>query len=178
MTLKFEQLTVGSYGTNCYLLTCPDTNEALLIDPGADAEAILALCEGAQVTRILLTHGHYDHVAALKPVRDQLNVPVGISASETIVPKKTDLYQNYPNPFNPATTIAFDLNKKQTAVLKIYNSLGQKVRSFSFDQLSAGQHKISWDGKNSSGNAVSSGLYYYLLKADGFRKVRKMLLIR
>ncbi len=78
MTLRFDSLTVGSYGTNCYLLTCPDTNEALLIDPGADAEAILALCEGAQVTRILLTHGHYDHVAALKPVRDQLNVPVGI----------------------------------------------------------------------------------------------------
>jgi hydroxyacylglutathione hydrolase len=84
MTLKLARLTVGEYETNCYLLTCPDTGRALLIDPGADAEAILALCEGAQVTRILLTHGHYDHLMALEQVRDRLDVPVGIHPSDAV----------------------------------------------------------------------------------------------
>jgi hydroxyacylglutathione hydrolase len=82
MTLKLAQLTVGEYGTNCYLLTCPDTGRALLIDPGADAEAILSLCEGAQVSHILLTHGHFDHLAALEQVRERLDAPVGIHPSD------------------------------------------------------------------------------------------------
>ncbi len=109
---------------------------------------------------------------------DWLNTPTGISAAEAIIPAKTELYQNYPNPFNPATTIAFDLNKKQNVELFIYNSLGQKVRSFDLADLSAGSHKISWDGKNNFKKSVSSGLYYFLLKTKDFSKVRKMLLIR
>ena len=76
--LKLWTLPVGEYGTNCYLLTCPESGRGLLLDPGADAEAILALCKDWQVTRILLTHGHYDHLLALDPVRDALGVQVGI----------------------------------------------------------------------------------------------------
>ncbi len=78
MMLELESLTVGEYGTNCYLLTCPETNRALLVDPGGDAEKVLALCEGAQATRILLTHGHSDHLMALEQVRERLGAPVGI----------------------------------------------------------------------------------------------------
>jgi hydroxyacylglutathione hydrolase len=76
--LELRVLPVGEYGTNCYLLVCPSTSRSLLVDPGADPDAVLALCEGTQVTRILLTHGHYDHLLALDPVRDALGVPVGI----------------------------------------------------------------------------------------------------
>jgi glyoxylase-like metal-dependent hydrolase (beta-lactamase superfamily II) len=50
--LKLQTLPVGEYATNCYLLTCPQTNQALLVDPGADPEALLALCEGSHVTRL------------------------------------------------------------------------------------------------------------------------------
>jgi hydroxyacylglutathione hydrolase len=50
--LKLQTLAVGEYGTNCYLLTCPETGRAILVDPGGDAEAILDLCGDAHVTRI------------------------------------------------------------------------------------------------------------------------------
>lgn len=76
--LELRTLSVGEYATNCYLLLCPGTNRALLIDPGADPEAILALCDGMHVTRILLTHGHFDHLLALDAVRESLGAPVGI----------------------------------------------------------------------------------------------------
>lgn len=80
--LKLETLPVGEYGTNCYLLTCPETGRALLVDPGADSETILKMCRGAQVGRILLTHGHFDHTLALDEVRAALGVPVGIHPAD------------------------------------------------------------------------------------------------
>jgi hydroxyacylglutathione hydrolase len=80
--LELQTLAVGEYGTNCYLLTCPKTDKAILIDPGGDAEAILDLCEGTQVTRILLTHGHFDHTLALGQVRMALKAPVGIHPAD------------------------------------------------------------------------------------------------
>jgi hydroxyacylglutathione hydrolase len=80
--LKLQTLSVGEYGTNCYLLTCPETDRAVLIDPGGDAEAILDLCGGTHVTRILLTHGHFDHTLALGQVRTALKAPVGIHPAD------------------------------------------------------------------------------------------------
>jgi hydroxyacylglutathione hydrolase len=80
--LTLQTLPVGEYGTNCYLLTCPKAGRALLVDPGADPDAVLALCEGVQVTRILLTHGHFDHLLALSQVREALAVPVGIHPAD------------------------------------------------------------------------------------------------
>jgi len=80
--LKLWILPVGEFGTNCYLLTCPDTGRALLVDPGGDPEAIWELCEDSQVTRILLTHGHPDHTLALDQARTTLNVPVGIHPAD------------------------------------------------------------------------------------------------
>lgn len=76
--LELRILPVGEYRTNCYLLVCPATSRALLVDPGADPDEVLPFCEGAQVTRILLTHGHFDHLLALDQVREALGVPVGI----------------------------------------------------------------------------------------------------
>jgi glyoxylase-like metal-dependent hydrolase (beta-lactamase superfamily II) len=80
--LKLQTLPVGEYGTNCYLLTCPETGRATLIDPGGDAEAILNLCGDVHVTRILLTHGHPDHTLALGQVRTALKAPVGIHPAD------------------------------------------------------------------------------------------------
>jgi glyoxylase-like metal-dependent hydrolase (beta-lactamase superfamily II) len=80
--LKLQTSPVGEYGTNCYLLTCPETGQSMLIDSGGDAEAILELCAGKPVIRILLTHGHPDHVQALDQVRTTLKAPVGMHPAD------------------------------------------------------------------------------------------------
>lgn len=80
--LQLQIRPVGEYATNCYLLACPETGQALLVDPGADPDAVLAMCAGLRVTRILLTHGHFDHLLALDEVRAALNVPVGVHPTD------------------------------------------------------------------------------------------------
>jgi glyoxylase-like metal-dependent hydrolase (beta-lactamase superfamily II) len=80
--LELDILPVGPYGTNCYLLTCPRTDQALLVDPAGDPDRLLAACQGKQVTRILLTHGHFDHLMALSHMQEALGVPVGIHPAD------------------------------------------------------------------------------------------------
>lgn len=83
------------------------------------------------------------------------------------------LKQNYPNPFNPTTTIEFDISVRTFISLKIYNSLGQHISTLIQKELSAGNHKIVWDGK-----IYSSGIYFYTLQAGSFSQTKKLLLIK
>jgi glyoxylase-like metal-dependent hydrolase (beta-lactamase superfamily II) len=72
--------TAGPAQSNCYVVMCEDTRKAALIDPGWDADRILASIDElrAQVEIILLTHAHFDHFAALPDVLDVLKVPVAM----------------------------------------------------------------------------------------------------
>jgi hypothetical protein len=94
------------------------------------------------------------------------------------LPKKFALYQNYPNPFNPETVIKFDLPKSSDIILKIYNVLGQEVRTLINERKPAGYYSVKWDSKNNNGVPVSSGIYLYRLKAGEFVLTRKMILIK
>jgi hydroxyacylglutathione hydrolase len=82
--LQLEKLVVGSWGVNCYLVIDEATKHAVLVDPGDEAEKILAWVEKQDVSieRILLTHGHFDHVGALDAVRKALNVLVGLHKAD------------------------------------------------------------------------------------------------
>lgn len=73
-----RQLVVGAYQVNCHLLVCSDTQEAVIIDPGDDAEAILEMIseDRARVVKILLTHAHIDHIGAVNAVREKTFAPV------------------------------------------------------------------------------------------------------
>jgi hypothetical protein len=87
------------------------------------------------------------------------------------------LFQNYPNPFNPETKIRFTIPATSEVTLKIYNILGKEVRTFE-KRYKAGSHTLTWDGKNSSGEDVASGVYLYKLSAGNHRETRKMVLLR
>lgn len=89
-----------------------------------------------------------------------------------------DLQQNYPNPFNPTTTIAYRIGKRQLVELTIFNIMGQKIRTLVSDFKNAGQYSIQWDGRNDKGAQVTSGVYFYNLKAGDFIKTNKMVLLR
>jgi photosystem II stability/assembly factor-like uncharacterized protein len=90
-----------------------------------------------------------------------------------------ELFANYPNPFNPMTTITYQIPQAGRVSLKIYNMLGQVVRTLLDAEVNAGLHAASWDGKNDRGEFVASGVYIYQLKA-GTQAVRtkKMLLTK
>jgi hypothetical protein len=88
------------------------------------------------------------------------------------------LQQNYPNPFNPITTINYSLKENSKVSLKVYNIKGQKVKQLVSEQLSAGQHSVVWNGIDDNGKSVSSGIYFYKLKAGNYQKVKKMLLLK
>jgi hypothetical protein len=88
------------------------------------------------------------------------------------------LIGNYPNPFNPETTISFNIGNEANVELSIYNIKGQKVKTLINDKLTKGVHRVVWDGKNSSGLKVSSGVYFYRLKTPKLDTIRKMLLMK
>ncbi|MBN2366035.1 MAG: T9SS type A sorting domain-containing protein [Calditrichaeota bacterium] len=88
------------------------------------------------------------------------------------------LSQNYPNPFNPSTYISFEIPSSSVVRLDVYNALGQKIRSLINQNIPAGIHRVSWDGKDVYGNEVPAGLYFYQLNAGKFQQARKMLLVK
>ncbi|MFQ6677951.1 MAG: T9SS type A sorting domain-containing protein [Fidelibacterota bacterium] len=97
--------------------------------------------------------------------------------SETI-PTVFSLSQNYPNPFNPTTRIAFDLPEKSSINMVIYNVLGQQVNLLESNILKAGHHILEWNGLDTHGNEVASGIYFYELRTKNFVARKKMLLLR
>ncbi len=93
-------------------------------------------------------------------------------------PDEFALFQNYPNPFNPETSISFQIPKSCHVEIKIFNTVGQEIRTLIDEKIDAGYHQISWDGKDNSGKKVGTGIYIYQLKADEFVAVRKMVMIQ
>jgi hydroxyacylglutathione hydrolase len=80
--LTLQRKAVGEYQANCYILSTPGRENAFLIDPGADPEEILNWSKPHHITKILITHGHQDHVGALAKVRSALRVDVGIHPAD------------------------------------------------------------------------------------------------
>lgn len=98
----------------------------------------------------------------------------------TLSPVPTDysLMQNYPNPFNPVTSIKFTTPRRGRVTLEIFNVLGQKVRSLLDDDLSAGRHRVTFDGRDENGRVLASGIYLYRIQAGDFTQSRRMALIK
>ena len=89
----------------------------------------------------------------------------------------------FPCPANPETWIPFTLSQTENVVIKIHNATGQLVRILNLGQKAAGAYvskekAVYWDGRNTTGEKVSSGIYFYLMEAGSFRAVKKMLIIR
>lgn len=88
------------------------------------------------------------------------------------------LSNNYPNPFNPVTIIKFSLAEPGYTTIDIFNILGQKITSLAAEYRQAGNHSVIWNGLNSSGEAVASGIYFYRLQSGDFIDSKKMTLLR
>ncbi|HKJ81614.1 MAG TPA: phospholipase D-like domain-containing protein [Ignavibacteriaceae bacterium] len=89
------------------------------------------------------------------------------------IPLSFDLKQNYPNPFNPSTTITFSIPNESFVIIKIYNTLGQEVKTLLNRDESAGSYSINFNA-----SYLSSGIYFYSLRAGNYYKVKKMMLLK
>ncbi len=133
---------------------------------------------GANDSAAVDTLKHYATLMHQQFQGDMNDIVIRDSTSSDLPAYHFRLNQNYPNPFNPSTTIRYNLPKESRVSLKIYNVLGQEVRTLVNRREGSGEHFVVWDGRNHLRHAVSSGVYLYRLEVDGKARVRKMMLIR
>lgn len=80
--LKLKKIEVGSWPMNCYLLICAETKHSAVFDPGAESEKILSHAKGTEIKKIVLTHGHQDHVGALEELKNLTSAPILASPAD------------------------------------------------------------------------------------------------
>jgi len=103
---------------------------------------------------------------------------VGVG-EEKELPVMFSLKQNYPNPFNPTTEIRYEIPTYTTVTLKIYNVLGQEVRTLlDHKSTTPGSYTVTWDGRDNAGRVVPSGEYLYRIEASHFTDAKKMVLVK
>jgi hypothetical protein len=150
-----------------------------------------ALSDSMTVTSLAWNSGTsvYDTVSSRKvvnPKRWGLRIierdpsqGVEIKDLTIITPDDYKLEQNYPNPFNPSTTIKFFLPINDRISLKVFDLLGQEVRTLINNEVHpVGTGQVVWDGKNNAGMPVTTGAYFYTLKFGNFEKTNKLLLLK
>jgi FlgD Ig-like domain len=98
---------------------------------------------------------------------------LGRGASRAVI-----LSQNAPNPFNPGTTIRYELQVESTVRLRVYDLQGRLIRTFFDGTRPAGRYEAIWNGEDSAGKRVPSGVYWYRLDAGGATRTRQMVLVR
>ena len=107
-----------------------------------------------------------------QPAVAQENMTIGNT------PNGFTLAQNYPNPFNPSTTIRYAIQQDSRVSLKVFNSLGQEVRTLVNGFESAGEKALQWDGRDNNGHHMPSGNYIYRLQAGEHTQTRMMILMK
>jgi len=102
----------------------------------------------------------------------------GVNSDESLIPKEFALYDNYPNPFNPTTQIAVDLPEAATTEITVWNIMGQRVATLYTGDLNAGHHTLNFDGRDSNGKQLTSGMYLYRVAAGKYNATKKMTLMK
>ena len=108
----------------------------------------------------------------------EINFEYTGTGTDDIIVATTQLNNNYPNPFNPVTNIAFSLSEPGHVTLEVYNIKGEKVRTLVDKVLAANNHVITWNGKDTNNKSVSSGVYFYKMKAEKYTSTKKMILMK
>jgi len=106
-----------------------------------------------------------------------------VQGSIEVLPKTSALLQNYPNPFNPETWIPYQLSRDADVTINIYNIKGQLIQQIYLGRKQAGYYSDKaeaayWDGKNTAGEKVASGIYFYQLQSGNFRATRRMMIVK
>jgi len=162
----------------------PQTGIISVADVFPDGQAVTTSGELLQLT--FRTHGDFspEDISIINASvssgdwRDMQDIEIASPAPLRNSQVKLLLHQNTPNPFNPETVISYELPENGRAVLTIYNAIGQSVRTLVNEDISAGLHQVTWDGKDDRGATISSGIYLYELRLGTHRAIQKMVMLK
>ena len=120
----------------------------------------------------------YDYPALAVYSLESYNTGVTTSISGEAPFMRFELEQNYPNPFNPSTTIEYELNSSNNVRLQIFDIKGELIKTLVNDFQDAGNYKVIWNGTNSRGEKLTSGVYFYSIKTKDNISTKKMILLK
>jgi hypothetical protein len=204
LSLDPEKLIPGFNGTLPFISLFPDVtdDEAVIYDfhaEGGSQYEDVSVAIGSDPNGTFALMGFPLYFFDEDNVREGLTqflTNIGEVSAENEELQITNLeLSNYPNPFNPSTTISFNLSNEQLSTLRsktatsnqlneqirleIFNVKGQKVKTFLVIPGGVeGQHSVVWDGEDENGDSVTSGIYFYKLKAGKIEIVKKMVLLK
>jgi len=149
---------------------CTKIRFTLPSDPNLNYCQIALVCSSFQHTNVFT----YDTTESVF----HLGIPDAVDGRDLVLPDRFDLAQNFPNPFNPETQIVFNVPVASDVRIRVYNLMGQHVRTLVEQRFSSGVYSATWDGTNESGQLVSAGVYLYRMETPGFSMTKKMLLMK
>ncbi len=98
--------------------------------------------------------------------------------TNSVIAPTPQIQSNYPNPFNPSTTIAFSIPETGRVRVSVYNIKGQKVKDLLNTEMTRGNHRLVWDGRDTNNRNVASGIYFIKLESGGKTSIRKAMLMK
>jgi hypothetical protein len=117
--------------------------------------------------------------AALRGVdNEQLAASLEGCVSRPEMPTAFRLVQNAPNPFNPKTTVAYEVPQSSEVAIRVYDVTGKLVRTLVDGAVEPGRYAATWDGRNNSGEAVGSGVYFCTMETPTYHATQKMVLMK
>ena len=155
------QLPTGNYNIN---------NQTVVIDNNYNLINVNQLTNGQQVIVWAVVDPSSNKTAL--QIQSKISSPTGVEEAPVVVDEFV-LEQNYPNPFNPSTMISFTILSDQLITLKVFNALGEEVKTLVNGNLSKGTHSINFNA-----DGLSSGFYLYKLESGNQVQVRKMMLLK
>ena len=158
---------------------------ALMLEAKPDLsyeEAVMHLTETARtnsftgaVPNNTVGAGYLDAHEAVKRVA---GLPTAVDSFEDPLPGTVTITNTYPNPFVSTATIEYTLSNTAPAKLQIYNAAGRRIKTLVNGMHSAGIHAVTWDGTNTAGHRVASGIYFVVMETDQAVQPRKVVFLR
>jgi 1,4-alpha-glucan branching enzyme len=127
---------------------------------------------------ITLAPGEFHIYTTVKLPTPEPGIVEDVQDNSTQIVKDYKLYQNYPNPFNPSTEIKYQVLNQSKVVIKIYDLLGNTVKTLVNQEMSSGTFNITWNGDSDFGKKVTSGIYFCRMESGAYIQTIKLMLMK
>jgi len=181
--VQLNNVTISTVNDYDWAITDETGFEVLIDDDMANMEAdnMMSILSEGEVLDHVKGVFNYSFGTYKVQIRDaaDLGTTMGFEDDVSINPYEYALHDNFPNPFNPETQIRFSIGGEEAVKLIIYDMMGRQIQTLiNGDSFSAGFHVVNWNGLDSKGQKVPSGVYIYRIKAGNFIADKKMLLVK